>query len=114
MILTFFFLLGFQPRHFQSLHDAPFILVRESEKKLFMKPSECYIGSADGAIHAKLFTFVDPQSASAQSFLVACGVPEPSPQQVIDTLLPFHNHSSPRRGESALVAIPLAFSNQET
>lgn len=116
MILTSLFLLGFQPSHLQTLHNAPFILVREGENKLFMKPSECYIGRGEGTINEKLFTFVDPQGPIAQSFLVACRArSEPSSQEVVHTLL-----RNPQSfftlvgGESALVATPLASSNRET
>jgi hypothetical protein len=92
-MLTHFARLGFETQHFESLRNAAFILVSEGEKNVFLKPSECYIGSGENTIHSKLFTFVDPRSASAQSFLVACGVrPEPSPQQVVDILL--HNPQS--------------------
>lgn len=91
--LAYFALSGFESQHFESLRNAPFILVKEGEKNVFLKPSECYIGSGENTIQSKLFTFVDPRSAGAQSFLVACGVrPEPSPQQVVEILL--HNPQS--------------------
>ncbi|KAF8307878.1 hypothetical protein DL93DRAFT_2064506 [Clavulina sp. PMI_390] len=79
---------NFEQSHFASLRNASFILIQRNEKPAFVKPSECYVGSGDNAMHSKLFAFVEPGSPKAQSFLVSCGVkPEPTPQQVADILL---------------------------